>query len=103
RKMMLVLGMLLSAPACLVAAFAPSAEMACWGPLARRRRGRHGFPDDSRADHGAVVGTGAHEVNRSVVRHRRRDRLARPTNVGLAARAFLVGLGVPNHFVRCRS
>ena len=61
-------------------------------------RGRHGLPDDARADHGAVVGTRAHQVDRAVVGHRRRDRRrsARCCR-GAAARAPRLGLGLPAH------
>ena len=39
---------------------------------ARRRVGGHGLPDDAGADHRAVVGARAHEVDRAVVGDRRR-------------------------------
>ena len=37
-------------------------------PRRRRPRGRHGLPDDARADHGAVVRAGPDEVDRALVR-----------------------------------
>ena len=43
------------------------------------------YPDDARADHRAVVRAGAHEVDRAVVRPRRRDLRARPAARRLAA------------------
>ncbi len=42
-------------------------------PHRGRHLGRYGVPDDARPDHGAVVGAGAHEGDRPVVRDRRRD------------------------------
>ena len=77
RKMMLLLGLALSVPACLLAAFAPSDAVLFGGAGARRRVGGHGLSDDPRADHGAVVGAGPHQVDRAVVGARRRDRVAR--------------------------
>ena len=77
RKLLLLLGMALSVPACLLAAFAPTDERAVRRARARRPLGGHGVPDDAGADHGAVVGARAHEVDRAVVGARRRDRLAR--------------------------
>ena len=60
RKLMLVLGTALSIPASLLAAFAPSIGVLFVARAARRARGRHGVPDDARADHRAVVGAGPH-------------------------------------------
>ena len=81
RKLMLVLGMALSIPACLLAAWAPERRGAVRRAPARRARRRHGVPDDARADHGAVVGPGADEVDRALVGHRRRDLRARAAGV----------------------
>ena len=58
RKMMLVLGMSLSVPACLLAAYAPSDERVVRRPAARRSVGRHGVSDHAGVDHRAVVGRG---------------------------------------------
>ena len=75
RKMMLLLGIGLSIPACLVAAFAPTIEVLDRGPHPRRPLRRHGLPDDPGPDHRPVgARPGAHEVDRSVVGARRRDR-----------------------------
>ena len=67
RKMMLVLGVSLSVPACLLAAYAPSDEVLFVARLLGRALGRHGVPDDAGADHRAVGGTAAHEIDRVVV------------------------------------
>ena len=42
-------------------------------------------------------GPGAHQVDRAVVGHRRRDLRARPAALRRPARALLVGLGLPDH------
>ena len=71
---------------------------------ARRRRalGGHGLPDDARADHRAVVGPGAAR-SRSRCGRRIGGAIAAlgPLVCGAAARALLVGVGVPAS--RCRS
>ena len=67
RKLMLVLGVSLSVPACLLAAYAPSDEVLIVAALLGGVVGRHGVPDDAGADHRAVVGPGAHPVDRAVV------------------------------------
>ena len=56
RKMMLILGVSLSIPACLLAAYAPTDGVLFARPAPRRRLGGHGVPDHPRADHRAVVG-----------------------------------------------
>ena len=89
--------MALAIPASLLAAWAPSDEVLVRRAGRRRARGGHGLPDDAGADHRALVGARAHEVDRAVVGARRRDRGARPAALGLPARALLVGLGVPDH------
>ena len=66
-------------------------------PRDRRPRRRHGVPDDAGPDHRALVGPGAHEVDRAVGGDRRRDLGARPALLGDPARALLVGVGVPAH------
>ena len=97
RKLMLLLGLALSVPACLLAAFAPSDERAVRRARARRRLGGHGVPDDAGADHRAVVGAGPDEGDRAVVGARRRDRVARAADRRRAARAVRLGLGVRDH------
>ena len=80
-----------------VAAFAPSIEVLFAARLLGGLAAGMAYPDDARADHRAVVGTGAHEVDRAVVRPRRRDRRARAAAVRRAARPVRLGLGVPDH------
>ena len=59
---------------------------------------RHGLSDDARADHGPVVpGPGRTQFDRAVVGPRRRHRGARAPRVGVPARAFRVGVGLPGH------
>ena len=55
RKLMLMLGIALSIPACLLAAFAPTDRRPVRAPASRRPRRGHGLPDDAGADHRAVV------------------------------------------------
>ena len=97
RKMMLLLGLALSVPACLLAAFAPSDDVLFGARVLGGAVGGHGLSDDARADHRAVVGARAHEVDRAVVGARRRDRLARAAGRRRAARAVRLGLGLPDH------
>ena len=101
RKLMLVLGMALSIPACLLAAWAPSDEVLFVARAARRALRRHGVPDHARADHGALVGAGPHEVDRALVGHRRRDlrRSARCSPV----RCSSTSGGARSSWSRCRS
>ena len=77
RKLMLMLGMALSVPACLLAACAPTDEVLFVARIFGGLVGRHGLPDHARADHRAVVGARPDEVDRAVVGARRRDRRAR--------------------------
>ena len=97
RKMLLVLGMALSVPACLLAAFAPTDIVLFIARVIGGVVGRHGVSDDVGADRGVVVGAGAHEGDRSVVGARRRDRLAGAVGRGCAAGAVRLGIGVPDH------
>ena len=97
RKLLLVAGLLLSVPACLLAAFAWDDDVL----IVARDPGRgvrgHGLPDDARAHHRAVDRCRPHQGDRPVVRARRRDDLARPARRRRAARALLVGFGLPHH------
>ena len=58
---------------------------------------RDGVPDHACADHGALVGAWAHEVDRAVVGHRRRHLRPRPGARRRALGGVLVGLGLPAH------
>ena len=97
RKLMLILGMVLSIPACLLAAFAPTDGVLFARARPRRRLCGHGVSDDARVDRRAVVRPGAHEVDRAVVGSRRRHRVARAARRRRAARAFRLGIGLPDH------
>ena len=89
RKLMLILGTALAIPVSLLAAFAPDRSIVLFAArLARRLRRGHGVSDDAGADHRALVGPGAHEVDRAVVRPRRRDRGARPAVSGFLLEHF---------------
>jgi DHA2 family multidrug resistance protein-like MFS transporter len=63
RKPLLVLGVVLSVPACVLAAYAPSDSVL----IVARLLGGHGLSDHTGADHGAVVGGWADAVDRAVV------------------------------------
>ena len=68
RKLMLILGIgARRSRRRLLAAWAPSDEVLVRRPRRRRALGGHGLPDDARADHRAVVGARAHEVDRALV------------------------------------
>ncbi len=67
RRMMLLLGTALAIPTSLLAALAPSITVLFIGTSAGGRVGRYGLPDNARADHRAVVGCGAHPLDRVVV------------------------------------
>ena len=78
RKLMLILGVLLSIPACLLAAFAPDDRGPDRRPDRRRRVGRHGLSDDAGPHRRPVVRTRTDPVDRPVVGARWRDRRAGP-------------------------
>ena len=71
------------------------------GAPPRRPGGGDGLPDHARADHRAVVGPGAHAVDRAVVGPRRSDRRARP--VARRARCSPSSTGGRSSWSRCRS
>ena len=96
RKLMLILGVACrSRPASSRPGRRPTA--CSRGAPPRRPLRRHGVPDDAGADHRAVVGPARTKADRAVVGARRRDLRARAAGRGMAARALLVGLGVPGH------
>ena len=72
RKMMLIGGVLLSIPACLLAAYAPTDEVLAARPHPRRALGRHGLPHHARAHHRTLVRAIADQVDRALVGDRRR-------------------------------
>ena len=97
RKLLLVLGMVLTVPADCLAAWAPSIDVLFGARVHRGARGGDGVPDDAGVDHGSVVGAGADEVDRALGGDGRRDRRARPALRRDPAGALLVGVGVPAH------
>ena len=97
RKLMLVLGMALSVPACILAAWAPSIGVLIFARIIGGLSAGMAFPTTLALITALWSGARANEVDRVVVGDRRRDRRARPVGVGRVARAFLVGLGVPRH------
>ena len=97
RKLMLLLGMALSVPACLLAAFAPTDEVLFIARVIGGLSAGMAYPTTLALIAALVVGTRAHEVDRPVVGARRRDRLAGAAGLGRAAGAVRVGIGVPGH------
>ena len=98
RKLLLILGMALSVPACLLAAYAPADDVLFARSRTRRYLRGHGVPDHSGSDHRAVVRASA-DASRS--RCGRRigggDRRTRTAARRRAARKLLVGIGLPDH------
>ena len=69
---MLVLGTLVAIPASILAASAPSVGVLVAARIFGGLAAGMAYPDDTRADHRAVVRARPHEGDRPVVRHRRR-------------------------------
>ena len=97
RKLMLILGMALSVPACLLAAFAPSDEVLFAARVLGGVSAGMAYPTTLALIAALWSGPGADEVDRAVVGARRRDRVARPARRRRPARALRLGLGVPGH------
>jgi hypothetical protein len=97
RKLMVILGMSLTIPASLMAALAPSMGVLFAGARLWRPSGWHGLPHHACVDHGALVGSPAHQVDRPLVRDRRRDRGTRAGYLRWPARDRRLGLGVRGH------
>ena len=93
--------MSLTIPACLLAGFAPSSDVLFVARVLGGLAGGHGLPDDARADHGAVVGPGADEVDRALVGARRGDRPARAAHLRRACSS--TSTGARSSSSRCRS
>ena len=97
RKMMLLLGLALSVPACLLAAFAPSDVVLFGARVLGGVSAGMAYPTTLALIAALWSGPGPHQVDRSVVRARRRDRVARPGGRRRAARAVRLGLGLRHH------
>ena len=97
RKLLLVLGMVLSDPGISAGGVRAVRRGALRRPSPRRTLGRHGLPDDARSDHGALGRAGTHEGDRALVRDRRRHRRSRAAGRRRAAGGVLVGIGLPRH------
>ncbi len=67
RKLMLILGIALSIPACLLAAYAPTDEVLFVARVLGGRRGGHGLPDHAGPDRRAVVRARPDQDDRAVV------------------------------------
>jgi hypothetical protein len=93
RKLLLMLGIGLSIPACLAAAFAPSIEILIVARIVGGISAGMAYPTTL-----ALItalwapGPPAHEVDRALVGARRSDRRPRPARVWLPARAIRVGV-----------
>ena len=97
RKLMLILGVLLSIPACLVAAFAPSIEVLIVARIVGGVSAGMAYPTTLALIAALWSGPGPDALDRAVVGARRRHRRPRPARLGLPARALRVGLGLPRH------
>ncbi len=97
RKQLLVLGVALSIPASLLAAWAPSDRGAHRGTAHRWNRRRDGVPDHPRVDHRAVVRARPDPIDRVVVGNRRRHLRPGAGRLRSAPAALLVGVGLPGH------
>ena len=79
RKSMLLLGVAISLPACLLAAWAWSIEVLIFARIVGGLAAGMAYPTTLGADHRAVgAGPGPDQVDRALVGHRGRDRRPRP-------------------------
>ena len=90
RKLMLILGVLLSVPACLLAAFAPSVEILIIARLLGGLSAGMAYPDDARADRRALV---------RARRGRSRSRSGPRTGGAIASLGPLIAGFLLEHFV----
>ena len=97
RKLLLILGILLSVPACLLAAYAWDDGVLVVARILGGVSAGMAYPTTLALITALWSGPGADQVDRPVVGPRRRHRLARPAGRRLAAGALLVGLGLPDH------
>src|SRR4051812_36424309 len=97
RKLLLVLGVALSVPACLLAAWAPSASVLVVARIFGGVSAGMAFPTTLALITALWSGARAHEVDRAVVGTRRGDLRSRAAAVRAAARALLVGIGLSDH------
>ena len=94
---MLLAGTTLAIPMSLLAAFAPSDTVLFLARVGGGLAAGMAYPTTLALITALWVGVAADEVDRAVVGHRRRDRRARAASLRAAARALLVGIGVPDH------
>ncbi len=97
RKMMLIGGVLLSIPACLLAAYAPTDGVLAAARVLGGLSAGMAFPTTLALITALWSGTIADQVDRGLVGDRRRHLGPRPADRGRPARVLLVGLGVPRH------
>ena len=97
RKLMLLLGMALSVPACLLAAFAPSDGVLFAARVIGGLSAGMAYPTTLALIAALWSGPGRTQVDRAVVGARRRDRLARAAGRRRAAGAVRLGIGLPGH------
>ena len=95
RKLLLVLGMVLTVPADCLAAWAPSEHVLIVARIFGGLAAGMAYPTTLALITALWSGRGAHEVDRALGGDRRRDRRARPALLRDPARALLVGLGLP--------
>ena len=97
RKLMLVLGVVLSIPACHSGRVRADDRDPRHRPNRWWHLRRDGLPDDPGIDRGTLVGSGPNAVDRALVRPRRGDRVTGSVGLRVPARAVRVGLGLPGH------
>ena len=97
RKMMLVLGVVLSVPACLIAAWAPSVEVLIGARILGGLSAGMAFPTTLALI--AALWTGAGRTKAIALWSAIGGAISAlgPLAAGIATRALLVGLGVPDH------
>ncbi len=97
RRMMLVLGVLLSVPACLIAAYAPDAGVLVAGRLLGGISAGMAYPTTLALITALWSGPRPDQGHRAVVRYRRRDHGPGAPAGRPGPAALLVGIGVPAH------
>ena len=101
---MLILGVGLSIPACLLAAWAPTDEVLAFARIIGGVSAGMAYPTTLALITALWSGQPRTRADRALVGDRWRDLFARPTDRRVAARTLLVGFGVPRHPAagRCR-
>ncbi len=97
RKMMLILGITLSVPACLLAAYAPNDDVLVVARIFGGLSAGMAYPTTLALITALWSGPGRTKVDRAVVSPGRRNLGSRPAHGRRPPGALLVGVGVPGH------